>query len=196
MNSYPGSRSRRVAVLVFLIFIAISLLTNILGPIIPDVIQGFSLSLSAAALLPFSFFIAYGVMSIPAGLLVERYGEKPVILGAFALSLAGSLLVACRPGYSTALFSVFLIGVAMAVLQVAINPLLRVAGGEEHFAFNCALAQLLFGGASFVSPQVYSYLVTALDARTPKAGALALLASVTPCNGLGSLFTGFSRFCP
>jgi fucose permease len=130
--------------------------------------------------LPFSFFIAYGVMSIPAGLLVERYGEKPVILGAFALSLVGSLLVACRPGYSTALVSVFLIGVAMAVLQVAINPLLRVAGGEEHFAFNCALAQLLFGGASFVSPQVYSYLVTALDARAPKAGALALLAAVTP----------------
>jgi fucose permease len=165
---------------VFLIFIAISLLTNILGPIIPDVIQGFSLSLSAAALLPFSFFIAYGVMSIPAGLLVERYGEKPVILGAFALSLAGSLLVACRPGYSTALVSVFIIGIAMAVLQVAINPLLRVAGGEEHFAFNCALAQLLFGGASFVSPQVYSYLVAALDVRTPKAGALALLAAVTP----------------
>jgi fucose permease len=180
MNSHPAGRSRRVAVLVLLIFIAISLLTNILGPIIPDVIQGFSLTLSAAALLPFSFFIAYGVMSIPAGLLVERYGEKPVILGAFALSLVGSLLVACRPGYSTALVSVFLIGVAMAVLQVAINPLLRVAGGEEHFAFNCALAQLLFGGASFVSPQVYSYLVTALDARAPKAGALALLASVTP----------------
>jgi fucose permease len=180
MNSHPAGRSRRVAVLVFLIFIAISLLTNILGPIIPDVIQGFSLSLSAAALLPFSFFIAYGVMSIPAGLLVERHGEKPVILGAFALSLVGSLLVACRPGYSTALVSVFLIGVAMAVLQVAINPLLRVAGGEEHFAFNCALAQLLFGGASFVSPQVYSYLVTALDARAPKAGALALLAAITP----------------
>jgi MFS transporter, FHS family, L-fucose permease len=180
MNSRPPGRSRRVAALVFLIFIAISLLTNILGPIIPDVIQGFSLSLTAAALLPFSFFIAYGVMSIPAGLLVERHGEKPVILGAFALSLAGSLLVACRPGYSTALVSVFMIGVAMAVLQVAINPLLRVAGGEEHFAFNCALAQLLFGGASFISPQVYSYLVTALEAHAPKAGALALLASVTP----------------
>jgi fucose permease len=180
MNSHPAGRSRRVAALVFIIFIAISLLTNILGPIIPDVIQGFSLSLSAAALLPFSFFIAYGVMSIPAGLLVERHGEKPVILGAFALSLAGSLLVACRPGYSTALVSVFLIGVAMAVLQVAINPLLRVAGGEEHFAFNCSLAQLLFGAASFVSPQVYSYLVTALDGRAPKAGVLSLLASVTP----------------
>ena len=173
-------RSRKLTVLVFLIFIAISLLTNIFGPIIPDIISGFSLSLTAAALLPFSFFLAYGVMSIPAGMVVERYGEKPVILLAFALSFAGALLVACMPGYRTALVSVFLIGVAMAVLQVAINPLLRVAGGEEHFAFNCALAQLLFGGASFLSPQVYSYLVGALGNPGPKSAIVSALAAVTP----------------
>jgi fucose permease len=47
----------------------------------------------------------------------------------------------------------------MAALQVAINPLLRVAGGEEHFAFNSAFAQLVFGAASFLSPRVYSYIV-------------------------------------
>jgi len=137
--SAGAGRSRKLTVLVFAIFIAISLLTNIIGPLIPDIIRGFSLSLTAAALLPFSFFIAYGVMSTPAGVLVEKYGEKPVILGAFALSFAGSLLVACAPGYRTTLVSVFIIGVAMAILQVAINPLLRVTGGEEHFAFNCAL---------------------------------------------------------
>jgi fucose permease len=48
----------------------------------------------------------------------------------------------------------------MAMLQVVINPLLRVAGGEKHFAFNSVLAQLFFGGASFLSPLLYSYLVT------------------------------------
>jgi fucose permease len=46
------------------------------------------------------------------------------------------------------------------MLQVAINPLLRVAGGEENFAFNSAYAQLIFGSASFLSPRIYSYLVT------------------------------------
>jgi MFS family permease len=120
MSRRATGRSRKVAALVFLIFIAIALLTNILGPIIPDVIHSFSLSLTAAALLPFSFFIAYGVMSIPAGMLVERSGEKPVILAAWVLSLVGSLLVASVPGYRSALVSVFLIGVAMAVLQGAV----------------------------------------------------------------------------
>jgi len=59
----------------------------------------------------------------------------------------------------------------MAILQVAINPLLRVSGGEEHFAFNSVLAQLIFGSASFLSPLLYSYLVRNL----PVAGKQNLL---------------------
>jgi MFS transporter, FHS family, L-fucose permease len=146
--------------LVFLIFFAISLLTNILGPLIPDMIRTFDLSLGMAGFLPFAFFVAYGVMSIPSGMLVERYREKAVIAAAFAVAFAGSLAFALVPRFAVGLPSLFLIGIGMAMLQVAINPLLRVAGGEKHFAFFSVAAQLVFGLASFLSPQVYTYLVT------------------------------------
>ena len=59
-------------VVVFTIFFVVSFVTNILGAIVPDIIVSYRLSLTAAALLPFSFFIAYGVLSIPAGFMVER----------------------------------------------------------------------------------------------------------------------------
>ncbi len=149
-----------IVLLVFLIFFVISFLTNILGPLIPDIITGFHLSLGLAGFLPFAFFVAYGVMSIPAGMLLERFREKPVMIAAFACAFAGSLLFATTPRYQIALVSLFFIGIGMTMLQVAINPLLRVAGGEEHFAANSVAAQLVFGSASFVSPFVYSYLVT------------------------------------
>jgi len=152
-----------IVLLVFLIFFVISFLTNILGPLIPDIISGFRLSLGLAGFLPFAFFVAYGVMSIPAGMLLERFREKPVMIAAFAAAFAGSLLFATMPKYEIALVSLFLIGIGMTLLQVAINPLLRVAGGEEHFAANSVAAQLVFGGASFISPFVYSYLVTHPD---------------------------------
>jgi len=145
--------------LVMLTFFVISLLTNIIGPLVPDIIKSFDLSLTLVALLPFAFFIAYGVMSIPSGMLVERFREKPVMIGAFVLAFAGALLFATLPRYPTAIVSLFLIGAGMAALQVAINPLLRVAGGEEHYAFNSVLAQLIFGGASFLSPFIYTYFV-------------------------------------
>jgi fucose permease len=152
-----------IVLLVFVIFFVISFLTNILGPLVPDIIDGFDLSLALAGFLPFAFFVAYGVMSIPAGMLLERWREKPVIVAAFALAFCGSLLFASVPTFGIALTSLFVIGIGMTMLQVAINPLLRAAGGEEHFAFNSVVGQLVFGAASFLSPWVYSYLVTNLD---------------------------------
>ena len=172
-------RHPMVVLLVFLIFFVISFLTNILGPLVPDIINGFNLSLALAGFLPFAFFVAYGVMSIPAGMLLERYREKAVMLAAFVLAFAGSLLFASVPTFQVALISLFLIGIGMTMLQVAINPLLRAAGGEEHFAFNSVLGQLVFGAASFLSPFVYSYLVTHLK-EDPDGPLLDVLAQAVP----------------
>jgi FHS family L-fucose permease-like MFS transporter len=175
------ARSRYTVSLVFLTFFLISLLTNILGPIVPDIISSFRVSLTAAGFLAFAFFIAYGVISVPAGFLVERFREKPVMVAAFLAGTVGSLSFALSPGYRVAIVSYFTIGAGMAVLQVAINPLLRVAGGEENYAFNSTLAQLIFGSASFVSPRIYSYLV--LHLRDSSAGEnilLRVLRKLTP----------------
>jgi FHS family L-fucose permease-like MFS transporter len=166
--------------LVMLTFFVISLLTNILGPIVPDIIGSFGVSLTAAAILPFSFFIAYGVMSVPAGFWVERFTEKPVMIAAFLAGTIGSLSFALFPTYHVAVVSLFVMGAGMAMLQVAINPLLRVAGGEEHFAFNSAFAQLVFGSASFVSPYIYSYLVENLGRSSGSNVLLRVLARLTP----------------
>ena len=174
------SRNRYMVSIVFLTFFVMSLLTNILGPIVPDIITSFKVTLAAAAFLPFSFFIAYGVMSVPAGFLVERFGEKPVMIAAFLAGTAGSLSFAVHPSYRVAVVSLFVMGSGMATLQTAINPLLRVSGGEEHFAFNSAFAQLIFGIASFISPYIYSYLVLNLGRSTHQSPLLDFLARITP----------------
>jgi len=169
-----------VVSLILLVFFVISFLTNILGPIIPDIIQSFELSLGLAGFLPFAFFLAYGVMSIPSGILVERYQEKRVMMAAFVISSIGAFQFAMMPTFVVAMLSLFMIGVGMAMLQVAINPLLRQAGGKEHFAFNSVLGQLCFGAASFLSPQVYSYLVVSLSQQQVESSWLGRLQSVVP----------------
>ena len=175
-------RSRYIVGLILLIFFVMSFLTNIPGAIIPDIIINFSVSLTIVALLPFFFFSAYGVMSIPAGFLVERFSEKPVMIASFAAGLAGSLSIALHPSFIVIIISSFVIGAGMAALQVAINPLLRVAGGEEHFAFNSAFAQLVFGAASFLSPRVYSYIVEHRGTAASALPPLQLLDRITPVN--------------
>lgn len=175
-------RNYFIVVLIFFIFFVISFLTNIIGPLIPEVIKGFSVSKGMAGLLNFSFFIAYGVMSIPAGILTEKYKEKKMITGAFILATIGAFLFSFFPVFWVYLISLFLIGMGMAILQVAINPLLRVSGGEENFAFTSVLAQLFFGGASFLSPLMYSYLVTNLSAGNTSNTLLSTLDKLVPEN--------------
>src|SRR5579863_5631341 len=174
------ARNRTMVGLVFLTFFVMSLVTNILNSLIPDIIVSYGVTLAAAAFLNFAFFIAYGVMSLPAGFCVERFSEKPVMIVAFVAATAGALSFALRPAYSVALPSFFVIGSGMATLQVALNPLLRVAGGEEHFAYNSAFAQLVFGSASFISPYLYSYLVENLGKGENRNLLLRILARLTP----------------
>lgn len=152
-------KSPYVVFLIMITFFVISFISNIIGPIIPDLIQSFDLNLTLVSLLPFSFFIAYGIMSIPAGILLETYHEKKVMLMAFGLATFGSILIVLSPNYLSALLSLFLIGSGMAMLQVVINPLLRTAGGEENYANYSVLAQLIFGFASFLSPMVYQVFI-------------------------------------
>lgn len=182
-------RNLYIVALIMLIFFVISFLTNVIGPLIPDIIKVFHLSYTLAAVLPLAFFIAYGVMSIPSAIMLETYKEKKMMVAAFTVAFCGSLLLALEPNYLSAIISLFLIGCGMAMLQVIINPLLRTSGGEEHYAFNSVLAQLIFGAASFVSPLVYSYIVLNLhDSNSPIAIFQSLVPASLPWISLYWLF--------
>lgn len=167
-------KSKFLVGIILFVFFVISFLTNIIGPLVPDIIKAFNLSLSMAAFLPFSFFLAYGVMSIPSGFLVEYIGEKKVMILAFLISSAGALTFSINPSYSLYILSLFLIGSGMAMLQVSINPLLRNIGGEKEFAFNSVLGQFFFGLASFISPLIYSYLIISLSVGNESSNYIIL----------------------
>jgi fucose permease len=173
-------RNYVIVILILLTFFVISFLTNILGALNPNVSASYKLSETMAGVLPFAFFIAYGIMSIPSGLLVEKWGEKRMMILAFFFAFAGALLFAVVPKFNVFVVSLFTIGAGMAALQVVINPLLRVSGGEEHFAFNSVLAQLIFGLASFISPQMYTYLVTNIDQGNVEKPFIGLLTDLVP----------------
>ena len=188
-------RNYYIVTLIMLTFFVISFITNIIGPLSPDFIKDFKLSDLLAGVLPFAFFIAYGVMSIPSSMLVQKYNEKVIMVAAFVVAFFGALLLALEPNYLTAVLSLFLIGCGMAMLQVVINPLLRTAGGAENYAFTSVMAQLIFGGASFLSPLVYSYMVLNLN-KHGSYGIFSVLQPLVP-EGLPwiSLYWLFAVIC-
>ena len=189
-------RNTVIVILILVVFFVISYLTNILGALNPKVSVSYRLSETMAGFLPFAFFIAYGVMSIPAGFLVERWGEKRMMIMAFGLAFSGALLFALSSQFNVFVISLFTIGTGMAALQVVINPLLRVAGGEEHYTFNSVLAQLIFGLASFISPQMYSYFVSNIDRGNTQDPIINLLAGLVPVKmSWVSVYWAFAVIC-
>ncbi|GLH71689.1 MFS transporter [Geothrix limicola] len=165
--------------LIMLIFVVISFVTNILDPMGTDVQASFRLTEAQVGTLASALFLAYAVMSIPAGLLVERFSAKAVLMVAFLLSAAGALAFAARPSYAVALPSLFVIGVGFAMLQVVINPLLRISGGEEHYAFFGNLSQMIFALGSTLSPHLYVYLVSGINGRQ-QGGLVGVLTRLVP----------------
>lgn len=136
-----------------------------------------------AGFIPTSFFLAYAIMSVPAGILIDKYGEKPVLFCGFMMPFIGTVTFGIVHTYSALLVSSFIIGLGMAMLQTVINPLQRTVGGEENYAFIAELAQFVFGIASFLSPLVYSWLITRLAPVSYESGKnfiVDLLAIFTP----------------
>lgn len=175
-------RSYGIVALIMLFWFVISFITNIMGPLIPDIIANFKLShIGLAAFIPTSFFLAYAVMSIPAGILTEKLSQKTVLVLGFSLPFAGSLFFALHPTFNALMISSFVIGLGMAMLQTVINPLTRTSGGEDNFAFFSVMGQLFFGAASFVSPFLYTYLVHSLSSpEAPTNWMVRQLALMTP----------------
>lgn len=172
-----------MVILIYVIFFVISLLTNIINAVLPQVKDSYSLTHGMAGLLPLAFFIAYGFMSIPSGMMVKVLNRKWMLAGPFALAFVAALTFGFFPKFPVYLVSLFSIGAGMAMLQVVINPVLRAAGGEEHFAANSIAAQMFFSSAGYVGPQIYSYLVTSLEKPVAEYDFfIRLIARVTPGN--------------
>jgi fucose permease len=170
-----------IVLLVMVVFVAVSFVTNIMDPVGTDIQASFHLTEAQLGYLSFGLFIAYAVMSIPAGLLAERFSAKTMLIGAFLSSTVGAFAIAAHPSFAVAIPAYFLMGVGFAVLQVVTIPLLRVAGGGENMAFLGNMSQLIFALGSAVSPYVYVYLDNGLKSPAASHDALiSVLAKVAP----------------
>lgn len=173
-------RSPLLVILVMLTFFAISFLTNIIGPIMPAANESFHMNLWLAGFLPFAFFIAYGVGSLPTGYFTDIYGTKRITLLGMFFAIISCFIFTLIHSLPVYLVSLFFMGLGMALLQVVINPLLRTAGGEENYSFFSVMAQMIFACGSFGSPYVYSYLVTNLPTAESSGSSLAILTKFAP----------------
>jgi FHS family L-fucose permease-like MFS transporter len=125
----------------------------------------------------FAFFIAYGIMSIPAAFYLARKGYANAILLGLIGVVAGCLIAwstSISHSFITVLLGLFVAASGIALLQVAANPLIASMGDQKttHFrlnlsqAFNSMGAYVggLFGAAFLLKGDLFKKDVVLTDA--------------------------------
>jgi MFS transporter, FHS family, L-fucose permease len=120
----------------------------------------FHLTGAQAGLLPFFGFIAFALFSVPAGVLADRRGKKFLMVASLAVVLAGQAIPSLSVGrYGLLLGAIFLIGVGMAALQVAGNPIMRDVSAPGRYARNLTFAQFIKSLGSISGPYLTAQVI-------------------------------------
>ncbi|MFB6192241.1 MAG: MFS transporter [Haloarculaceae archaeon] len=155
-----------------LAYFAVRFAQLLVSPLVPELVGAFGVTRSAVGGALTAMWVAYALSQLPSGLLGDRYGERPVVLAALALTAVASVALAGAPSFPAFVAAITLLGagaglfynVAVVLLAGEFDEIGRAIGGYR------AGAQL----AGLVAP-------VAATAAVVRAGwRVALLAGVVP----------------
>ncbi|MDR2358241.1 MAG: MFS transporter [Prevotellaceae bacterium] len=125
-------------IMMILLFGMISFVTNLAAPMGIVLKNQFGVSNFAGLLGNAANFIAYAVMGIPSGILLQRVGYKRTALIAIAVGFLG-IGVQYLSGYAGQgmafgiyLAGAFIAGFSMCLLNTVVNPMLNTLGGSGN----------------------------------------------------------------
>ena len=178
MNATPareGTTSRDFMVpLVVTLFFAWGFATVLVDTLIPKLKALFALDYAEVMLTQFCFFIAYLIVSLPAGALIARIGYlRGIVVGLALMALGCSLFspaaqLGVYPGF---LLALFVMASGITTLQVAANPLIAVLGSPERSHSRLTFAQAFNSLGTTVGPWVGAFFILAGSAAAPGVGA-------------------------
>lgn len=156
-------------------------MVDIVGVSTNFVREDFKLGAFAASALPMMVFLWFAVFSIPAGLLMNKYGQKNTVAVSIGINTIALLLPSLNYSFPTMLFAFVLLGISNTILQVAINPLAANIVSANKLAGMLTFGQFTKAIASFLGP-----ILASLAASYYGDWKLALLtyAFVSACTGV------------
>lgn len=137
-------------------------LTSLNDILIPKLKGLFSLSYAEAMLTQFAFFMAYFIISLPAGHLIAQVGYlKGIVIGLGVMAL-GCLMFVPASGsgiYATFLAALFVLAAGITILQVAANPLIANLGSTSTSHSRLTFAQAFNSLGTTIFPPIGGALI-------------------------------------
>jgi FHS family L-fucose permease-like MFS transporter len=105
--------------------------------------KDFGLTNSQAQLIPAMAFLWFLLISVPAGILQDRYGKKRMMSTGLIISGIGMVVPFVSYSFPVMLGAFVLLGIGNTVVQVAANPLLQDVTPKEKLSSFLSLAQFI-----------------------------------------------------
>ena len=132
-------------------------LRSFVGTIGQQITADLHLSAEGFALLSAAYFLAYGIMQLPVGIICEKFGVKRVMLFAIIICVIATLLFGQATLFWSSFLSRFLMGFGSAFAFVALLVITIQWLPGKYFGFYIGLAQFigtlgpLLGAGPFMS---------------------------------------------
>lgn len=161
-NSSPKKSYTGAFATVTSLFFLWGFITVFVDSLIPRLREVFELTYFQSGLVQFAFFIAYCLVSIPAGFILPKLGyKKGLILGLVTMGF-GCLLFWPASGfrlYELFLAGLFILAGGMTILQVAANPYVAMLGPEKSASSRLNLAQAFNSLGTTIAPVFGALLI-------------------------------------
>ena len=139
-NNMNESKSRSFLIIITIaIYVAFGLVTSVIGVIIDKFQVQYNVSLNVAALLPFAFYLSYGIFSVPFGIQMDRIGGKAVLIIGMVLMTLGCFLLYLSNNYILVISMIFLTGIGVTAIQTAGNPFIRELDSPSRYTANLTI---------------------------------------------------------
>lgn len=145
-----------------ILYFMMGLITCLNDTLVPFFKSGFTLTYAESSLVQFYFFLTYGIVSIPAGRVVERIGYKKGMVMGFTIAAFGALLffpASVFHQYILFLVALFIVAIGIVLLQVAANPYVTILGPARTASSRLALIQGVGSIGTTVAPLLGSYFI-------------------------------------
>lgn len=166
------------------LYFMMGFITCLNDTLVPFFKKGFDLNYAQSSLVQFYFFLTYGLMSIPAGMLVAKVGYKNGMVLGFGIAAVGAGLFypgALLNDYYVFLAALFIVAIGIVLLQVAANPYITKLGSKETASSRLTLIQGVGSVGTTVAPLFgAAFILSRFDVTTASSEAV-----VGPYLGIG-----------
>lgn len=138
---------------------------NVFNPAMPDVVRAFGSSIEVVQLTMTLYLFALGISQLTSGMLADRFGRRPLMLGGMLIHLAGTLVAALAVNIETLIAGRVLQALGGGAILVLVRTMILDAHGRNEAGKYLSYIAMSIAVAQTLAPTIGGYLNYYFDWR-------------------------------